>query len=236
MIRARTKPVIGLAGGIGAGKSTVARLLESLGAAVIDSDRLSHEELASADVAATLRDWWGDAVFNPAGAVDRSKVAAIVFNDRAELTRLEGLLYPRIRRRQEALLRSFGGDPKVKAIVLDSPKLFEAGLNELCDTVIFVEADDAVRVRRVCQTRGWTEEELHRRENLFNPLDQKRANADHAIINHSSIEALRSHVEKVFLAVLASFAKALSTTYRASTDFIDSVGLLNQFRKPFTPG
>ena len=207
MTRTRTKPVIGLAGGIGAGKSTVARILESLGAAVIDSDRLSHEELASTDVIATLRDWWGDAICTTAGEVDRSAIAAIVFNDQGELARLEGLLYPRIRRRRKALLRSFGDDPMVKAIVLDSPKLFEAGLNELCDTVVFVEADRSVRVRRVRETRGWTEEELFRRENLFKPLDQKRANADHAIVNHSTIEVLRTHVERVFQAALASFPK-----------------------------
>ena len=207
MTRTRTKPVIGLAGGIGAGKSTVARILESLGAAVIDSDRLSHEELASTDVIAALRDWWGDAICTTAGEVDRSAIAAIVFNDQGELARLEGLLYPRIRRRQKALLRSFGDDPIVKAIVLDSPKLFEAGLNELCDTVVFVEADRSVRVRRVRETRGWTEEELFRRENLFKPLDQKRANADHAIVNHSTIEVLRTHVERVFQAALASFPK-----------------------------
>ncbi len=208
MTPTRTKPVIGLAGGIGAGKSTVARILGSLGAAIIDSDRLSHEELASTDVITTLRSWWGDTILTAAGDVDRAKVAAIVFNDHAELSRLEALLYPRIRRRQQAMLQSFGDDVSVKAIVLDSPKLYEAGLDELCDTVMFVEADHAVRVRRVCETRGWTEEELRRRENLFKPLDQKRANADHAIVNHSNIEVLRTHVKEVFLAALASFAKA----------------------------
>ena len=84
-------------------------------------------------------------------------------------------------------------------------KLYEAGLHELCDAVIFVDADWAARVERVAAARGWTEDELRRRENLLNPLDRKRTIADHVVVNHSSIGALRSEVERVFSSVLATF-------------------------------
>ena len=72
--------------------------------------------------------------------------------------------------------------------------------------MIFVAADWSVRVRRVAASRGWTEEELRRRENLQNSLDTKRANADHVVINHSSLEQLRIDVERIFSSVLAAFA------------------------------
>jgi len=202
----RIKPIIGLTGGIGAGKSSVARILQSLGAAVIDSDRIAHEELSDLEVIATLRAWWGDEVCPSSDGVDRKALATIVFNDPAELDRLEKLLYPRIHRRREQLVAGYQADPAVRAIVLDAPKLYEAGLGDYCDAVIFVEADWSVRVRRVAASRGWTEDELRRRENLQNLLDTKRANADHVVINHANLDQLRTEVERVFASVLAADA------------------------------
>ncbi len=202
----RNTPIIGLAGGIGAGKSTVARILESLGAAVIDSDRLAHEELAAPDVVETLREWWGMSICTPDGEVDRKRIGDIIFNDPAERTRLEELLYPRMKTRRETLLAAYDTDPNIKAVVLDTPKLFEVGLNEICDTVIFVDADWAVRIRRVAESRNWTEEELRRRENLQKPLDLKEASADHVIENHTGIEELRTQVQRVLSSVLGFIA------------------------------
>jgi dephospho-CoA kinase len=200
------KPIIGLTGGIAAGKSSVARLLQWLGAAVIDADRLSHEELRHPEVVATLREWWGDAVCTADASADRRALAAIVFNDPAELKRLEGLLYPRIMKRRETLVEAYNADPAVSAVVLDAPKLYEAGLDCCCDVVIFVDAEWAERVQRVVAARGWTEEELRRREKLQIPLDTKRANADHVVINHSSIDELRPRIERLFASMLASFS------------------------------
>jgi dephospho-CoA kinase len=199
-------PIIGLAGGIGSGKTTVAEILGSLGAAVVDFDRLAHDELCAPAVTATLCEWWGEGVCSPDGRVDRRAIAAIVFEDPGELARLEDLLYPGLVRRCKELVARFTADSAVKAIVLDGPKLLEAGLGGLCDELIFVEADWSVRVQRVKESRGWTEDDLRRRENLQNPLDIKKASADHVVINHSGIGALRSQVERVFSSVLASYA------------------------------
>ncbi len=202
----RDKPIIGLAGGIGAGKTAVARILETLGAAVIDFDLLARSELNKSGVIAALRNWWGDSIVSPNGAVDRKAIAAIVFEIPGELARLEQLIYPRLRRPREELVARYLADENVKAIVFDAPKLFEAGLNKLCNSVIYVEADRSVRLQRVAQSRRWTQEELTRRENLQNPLDMKRSNADHVVINQSGIDELRPQVELVSSSVLASFA------------------------------
>lgn len=200
------KPIIGLAGGIGAGKSLAARILQTLGAAVIDFDQLSHEQLRDPEVVDTLRRWWGRSVLTAAGQVDRTAVAEIVFDDPAALVQLEKLLYPGIGRRRQELMAAYAVDSAVKAIVLDAPKLFEAGLSELCDDIVFVEAEFAVRVQRVRESRGWTEAELIRREKLLNPLDIKKANTDYVVVNHFSIEDLQAQLERVFSSVLASVA------------------------------
>jgi dephospho-CoA kinase len=185
----------------------VASVFAELGAAVLDFDRMAHEELEHPAVASELRNWWGERVLSADGAPDRRAIAGIVFEDPAELKRLESLLYPRLQLRREELIRKHEAEPRVSAVVLDAPKLFEAGLERGCDVIVFVEADWATRARRVAAQRGWSEAELRRRENLQIPLDIKKANADHVIANHSGIDALRPEVERVFSSILASFSE-----------------------------
>lgn len=202
----RNKPIIGLTGGIGAGKSSVALILSSLGAAVIDFDKLSHDEFRGGEVISTLLSWWGDRICPGGSAIDRSAVAAIVFEDRSELARLEGLLYPRLAKRRDVLIATYMADPDVKAVLLDAPKLYEAGLEKMCDAVIFVDADRQIRAQRLVGSRGWTEAELIKRENSLEPLDSKRKIADYVVVNHSSIADLRPGVERIFASVLADFS------------------------------
>lgn len=197
-------PIIGVVGGIGSGKSTVAGVFASLGAAVIDSDRLNHEQLAEPEVAAQLRAWWGQRVLDESGRVDRKAVAQIVFNDPSALAALQDLVYPRISQRRDELIRAYRVDPSVRAIVLDTPKLHEAGLDRLCDAVVFVEASRAVRLARVRENRGWGESELDRRENLLDPLDKKRESADYIVVNDSDIGELRHSIERILSTILES--------------------------------
>lgn len=200
MSEAHRVPVIGLCGGVGAGKTEVARLLAELGCVVVNSDELAREALRDPAVIATLRRWWGDGVLDSAGAVDRSKVAAIVFNDPAERRRLEGLTHPWIERRRRAI---FDAAPRgTKALVIDAPLLLEVGLDRECDAVIFVEADQAARLARVRQSRGWDERELNRREAAQLPLDEKRRRADDIIVNTGDLNSLREQVRRVFEQIL----------------------------------
>lgn len=195
---AKTKPVIGLAGGIGSGKSMVARILASLGAGVIESDVLAHQELSDPEVIRTLTEWWGDSILGPDGRVDRRRLAARVFKHPEEKARLESLIHPRVARRREKLIQAFGAEDAVCAVVLDSPLLFETGLDQRCDAVVFVEAERSVRAERVRKARGWSAEELDRREKLQAPLDKKRSGADHRIVNNSGEDELRSQVVRWF--------------------------------------
>lgn len=169
---------------------------------MIDSDRLGHEQLQSPEVLSQLQSWWGPQVVTAAGIADRSAISRIVFSDAAELARLEAVLHPLIDQRRRELLVDLERDPKVSAVILDAPKLLEAGLRNVCDRVVFVDAPRDQRLRRVAKTRGWSEEELNRRENLQFSLDKKRSMSDDVIVNHSDIEALRREVEQVFSAIL----------------------------------
>jgi dephospho-CoA kinase len=203
----RKKPIIGLTGGVGSGKSAIAQMLEGLGGRVIDFDRLAHVEICEPDILEKLLGWWGSSVVSPEGSVDRSVIANIVFHDPVQLQRLEDILYPRLMQRSAALLVAAEADLTVMAAVLDAPKLIEAGLDKLCDSVIFVDTPMVDRLSRVVVNRGWNEQELLRRENLQSPLDQKRANADYVIVNHAGLDELSKQVEQVFSSVLSSFKR-----------------------------
>ena len=198
----RPKLVIGLTGGIGAGKSTVARLLEDGGVRVIDSDHLNHEELKDPAVIAKLVEWFGGSICAADGSIDRAELAEVVFGDPEARARVEGLLHPRIDRRRRVLLAQHNRDASVQAIAIDSPLLYEAGLDAICDLTVFVDAPADQRRRRVASERGWSTEELARREKSQKPLDSKRAVADHIVVNNSGRDELRRRVEKLLSELL----------------------------------
>ena len=197
------KLVVGLAGGIGSGKSAVASIMAEHGAAIIRSDELNRRVLATAEVSATLVSWYGERIRDSDGQVRRKVLADIVFEDPSERNRVQKLLYPRIDAYRQELIARYRADDRIHIIVLDSPLLFEAGLYEMCDTVVFVDAPRAVRTARVASERGWSSKELVRREKSQDPLDEKRLKSDHTVINHSGLDDLRSNVDKLLSEMLA---------------------------------
>jgi dephospho-CoA kinase len=197
------KPIIGISGGIGSGKSFVAGLFGELGCLVIDSDEQVRRAYVSPEVRDVLRRWWGEGVFRPDGGIDRRAIAARVFTDPAERARLEGLLHPLVARMRDAEMAAHAADPQTIAFVWDTPLLFEAGLNGQCDALVFVDTPAEVRARRVRAGRGWDAAELARRENLQWPLDRKREISDHLVTNTASADEVRDQVRKVLSRILA---------------------------------
>ena len=176
------KPVIGIVGGIGSGKSFVARLFGEEGCLVINSDEQVSEAYRDEEVKRILREWWGEEVVSPDGEINRRAIAARVFSDPAQLKRLEALIHPRVHAEREKVMAAAAPDPSINAFVWDTPLLFETGLNRECDAVVFVDAPLPVRVMRV-KERGWDEAELARRENSQWPLDKKRQISDYVLQN-----------------------------------------------------
>jgi len=191
-------PVIGLAGGIGAGKSTVARAFADLGCHVIDFDADVRAALERDEVAKPLRDMFGPGVLDASGRVDRGAVARIVFADPDARKRLEGLLHPIVwRTREEAVAAGRDALADCRGVIMDAPLLFEAGLDRECDEVVFVDAPLEERVRRVRESRAWSENDLREREDAQMPLAEKRARCDLVITNHDRSEDLTVQAARV---------------------------------------
>jgi dephospho-CoA kinase len=179
------KPIIGIAGGIGSGKTYIARLLGELGCLVIEADALVREAYDDPAIRAALRTWWGGDVFDPRGQVNRSAIAQRVFNHPSERIKLEQLLHPWVDARRAVLQEE--APAETVAFVWDTPLLFETGLNARCDAVVFVDVPQEIRVMRVKAQRGWDEAELLRRENLQLPLDKKRQISDYVLTNSAVV-------------------------------------------------
>jgi len=161
--------VVGLVGRIGAGKSTVARELATLGAEVIDADRLAHEVLDEPEARDLIVARFGPAVLGSDGRVDRRVLAGIVFGPDATgggaIGDLEAIVHPRVRRRirsRLAELRTGGGGPR-RVVVLDVPLLVQSGWDAACDRLLVVDCAEEVRQERLAR-RGWSAAERAARE------------------------------------------------------------------------
>ncbi len=201
------KPVIGLTGGIGAGKSAVAQAFGQIGCAIIDSDRLAHEAIDEPINIAQLRNWWGDAILTTDGRVNRAAVGRIVFTDHAQLQRLNGLLHPVVLEKRKILVRKYQLQSQIQAIIMDTPLLLENGLQTECDAVVFVNASDSVRFSRVQAARGWNAEQLRAREKNQLSLDIKRKMAQYVIENDGDPSATLIQVRQTLDQILSRFKR-----------------------------
>jgi dephospho-CoA kinase len=190
------KSVIGLLGGIGAGKSHVAREIEQFGGLLISSDQLNHEILGRPEVLRELESWWGSSV-SDGGKPDRRRIAAIIFSNSIQRQRLESLMHPLIAQRRTDMITAVKDNPAVTAIVIDSPLLLESNLDRECDALVFVDTSDLRRLQRLEAQRGWTATEVRRREGWQLPLIEKRSRADFIIDNDGPVERLRPQVADI---------------------------------------
>lgn len=189
------KPVVGLIGAIGAGKSTAAKCLAARGAHVVDADTLGHEALRQPDIIAKLAALWGDPVRKPDGTLDRKEIGRIVFADPDQRNALEAVVFPYITGRARAEIAAAQANPAVAFVVLDAAVLLEAGWGQMIDKLVYVDAPRAVRVARLANRSGWTESELTAREAAQLPADAKKARADAILPNEAGPEALQDRVD-----------------------------------------
>jgi dephospho-CoA kinase len=188
--------MVGLTGGIGSGKSEVARRLAELGAVVIDADQLAREVVApGTDGLAEVVAAFGPEVLDSSGAMDRAKVAQIVFGDETKRRRLEAIIHPRVR---ERTMRIVAAAPPDAVVVHDIPLLVESKLASKFDLVIVVLASEEIRMARLVSDRGMTEEEVRARFAAQATDEQRRAVADVEIVNEGTLEELRSTVDAVW--------------------------------------
>lgn len=190
------KRVIGLVGGIGAGKSVVADAFNLLGGAVIAGDPLGHEALEEPTINARIKEIWGPrGVFDADGKLNRKLLGRIVFPSPVERTRLEYLVHPYIEERMREEIAKAQADPAVSFIVVDAAIMLEAGWNKVCDALVYVDAPRSLRLERVQKLRGWTEADLANREAVQMPPEKKKARADAVIDNSGSVAATQTQVQ-----------------------------------------
>jgi dephospho-CoA kinase len=195
--------LIGLTGGAGSGKSTVAEMFRELGAAVVDADEASHAVYApgSPGFDAVVKEFGRDFVRN--SQIDRARLGELVFHDDDARRRLNAIVHPLVRgwmaeRTAEAQ------DRGAEVIVHDVPLLFENGLEKLYSDVVLVYVPEKVQLRRLVDGRGVSDDRARAMIAAQMPIDEKRGRAQHVVVNSGSRDATREQVEKVWSEIAAA--------------------------------
>lgn len=184
---------VGLTGGIGCGKSTVADMFAALGASVIDTDQIAHALTAphGAAMPALIAEF-GPEFATPEGALDRAKMRALVFSDATARARLEAILHPRIRDATAAAASIATGD----YVIFVVPLLIESGTwRERVTRVLAIDCPEELQVARVMARSGITEAQVRAIMAAQVSREQRRAAADDIILNDDGLDALRPQVE-----------------------------------------
>ena len=189
--------LVGLTGGIGSGKSTVARLLEKLGAVVFDADLLAREavEPGTPGHAAVIERFGAD-VLAPGGELDREALASIVFADPAARRDLEQIVHPEVRRLFAEGSEAYRDTDQV--VVFSAPLLVETGMHTAFEVLVVVSATVATQIERLMRQRGMSEPSIRARIDAQAPLEDKAAAADFLVDNEGSLDELESQVEQLW--------------------------------------
>jgi len=202
MSEARTV-LVGLTGGIGAGKSTAAGLLAGHGALILDADVAAREVVApGTDGQAAVVAEFGEAVLGPDGGLDRAALAAVVFSDPDRRAALNGIVHPRVR---TWMAERLAAAPEGSVVVQDVPLLVESGLTRggFFDLVVVVDAADPVRIARLARDRGMTDQEATARISAQAPREQRLAAADVVLANDGTPEELAAQVDALWERIAA---------------------------------
>jgi dephospho-CoA kinase len=191
--------ILGLTGGIAAGKSVVARRLAELGAVHVDADAIAREVVEPGTPAlGEIRRRFGDAVIAPDGSLDRPALGAIVFSDADARADLNGITHPAVRRRsQELFAEAAAADPDA-IVVYDVPLLVEGTRHDEFDRIVVVHADRDERVRRLVELRGMSPDEAARRIDAQASDAERLAVADDVIDANGTLDDTLRQVDELW--------------------------------------
>ncbi|HET7929646.1 MAG TPA: dephospho-CoA kinase [Actinomycetota bacterium] len=189
--------LVGLTGGIGSGKSTVARLLEKRGAVVFDADLLAREavEPGTPGHAAVIERFGAD-VLAPGGELDREALASIVFADPSARRDLEEIVHPEVRRLFAEGSEAYRDTDRV--VVFSAPLLVETGMHTAFEILVVVSATVPTQIERLMRQRGMSEASIRARIEAQAPLEDKAAVADFLVDNEGTLDELESQVERLW--------------------------------------
>ena len=201
---------IGLSGGIGAGKSTVSSTFGDLGGVVVDGDVISREVVEpGTDGLAKLVEAFGERILSDDGSLNRSALAAIAFSDEEKRQTLNGIVHPLVGKRRSELIAQAVDAQQNPVIVEDIPLLVESGMAPIFPLVVIVNADEDLRVKRLIEHRGFTEEDARARIAAQATEEQRRAVADVWLDNSGSAEELVEQARELWHQRIVPFARNL---------------------------
>ncbi len=194
---------IGLTGGIGSGKSTVARMLSEMGAPVLDADKVGHAIYAPGQPAhRELVEAFGREILAPDGTIDRKKLGPIVFADPAALRRLNAIVHPKMFQRMGEMVREMREGGERRPIVIEAAILIEANWQPLFDEIWLVVASRERVIERIERDRGMKPEQTEARIKAQLSDEERRRHATLVVENNGTIDELRERVSKLWSAAL----------------------------------
>ena len=200
--------VFALTGGIGSGKSTVARFVAEAGVPVVDADRLARQVVEpGTEGLAAIRDAFGADVLLADGQLDRKRLGSIIFADQEARARLESILHPRIKRAAEQAFADHAAEGH-RLVCYEIPLLFETEQHLRYQPVVVVHVPEAAQLARVMARDGLGEEEAERRISAQIPLDAKAEQAEHVIDNTGSLEETRAQTLAVLRKIRAQLGES----------------------------
>jgi dephospho-CoA kinase len=189
--------LIGLTGGVGSGKSTVAGILHDLGADIVDADEASHAVYAPGTPGfdAVVREFGPEYVRD--GQVDRARLGSLVFDDAGARRRLNAIVHPLVREWMAERTRE-AAERDAEVVIQDVPLLYENGLEDLFSSIVLVYVPEEVQLERLVEGRGVEEDRARAMIAAQMPIDAKRRRAHHVIDNSGTREETRRQVEEMW--------------------------------------
>ena len=186
---------VGLTGGIASGKSTVTRMLRSLGAVVLDADQAAREVVEPKQPAwRRIRSVFGPEFFHADGQLDRKKLGGLVFADATARRQLDEIIHPEVFAFLERQVEELAAAAQHRLVCLDIPLLFETGYNSQVDVTVVVFVDGQTQLRRLMDRDNLSEQEAQERIAAQMPLSEKARLADYVIDNNETLEATQQQV------------------------------------------
>ncbi len=199
------KPVVGLTGGIASGKTTVSKMFADLGIPIIDADDLARQvvEPGTPGLAAIVEEF-GEDVLDESGALDRKKVADLVFGDEEARETLNAIMHPRIGAAGARYIQEYQDHP-APYVIYEGALLVETGAHKGFSALIVVSAEESVQRLRLIARDGFTVHEANARIDAQLPLERKVAVADYVVTNNGDLEGTRRQVDEIHVQLVSRF-------------------------------
>lgn len=190
--------VVGLTGGIGSGKTTVMKRVEALGYKVYNADEAGKRVMEQPEIILQVQKIFDQNVISESGNLDRKKIASIVFNDSDKLTKLNTIIHPAVAHDFEKRIAEMG---EKEIVVKESAILFESGAYKKCDFTILITAPESLRIKRVVERDGISEEEVKNRiNNQFS--DAKKIKLSNFVVNNVNLKEAFFEIEMILKGIL----------------------------------